>query len=140
MRRLKLTLADGKPYTFSTLTRKQIGAIQHEQKNNNVRTKIEELEAKELKDNGLEIEDAQKLAELRDIEEKFIMKMVRMSISVSHPEFAIQADPVIEDQRTDALSELMDFRDISIVSQFSATGTVPTIDDKIVKSEDIDLT
>lgn len=138
MRKLKMTLADNKVYTFSTLTRKQIGAVQKQQRDTANSEAIKKLVAKEEKE-GLSVEEALQLDKLQNHEENSVFNMIRMSLSAAHPEFTITNDEDKELELSDKLQGLMDMRDMTAVSQFAITGVLKFEEDKVVKSTDIDL-
>jgi hypothetical protein len=137
MRKLKIKLADDNEYTFCTLTRRQVGAIQKKQKNNPLLPRIKELQAKEEEEDGLESADLEELTELQESEEVYILEMLRMALAKNHPEFALTDDEDKEQELNDKVADLMDMRDMGILSTFVVTGTVQIEEDAVVKNTDI---
>jgi len=138
MRKLKIKLADDKEYTFSTLTRRQVGAIQKRQSSNPHLPRITELQTIE-EEEGLSLKETEELNKLQETEEVFILEMLRMSIAKAHPEFALTDDEEQEEKLNEEIADLMDMRDMSILSSFAVSGTVQMEEDAVYKNTDIVL-
>ena len=132
MRKLKMKLADDNQYVFTTLTRRQCGAIQKEQKE---RASFQELQALSTKqeEEGLSDEEEERALELQELEEQPVYDIIRMSMQKNHPEYALldEEDPEKGEENarhnaeaTDRLLDLIDMRDIQILSGFAISGTV----------------
>ena len=149
MRKLKMKLADDKQYVFSTLTRRQCGAVQSSQKARPSFIELQELNKKE-EEEGLSVEETDRVADLQEIEEGAFYDIIRMSMQRAHPEFALldeETDDADQNkvnvkknlEMTDALQDLLDMRDILILSTFALSGTVNLEEDANVKLGDIEL-
>ncbi len=138
MRNMKMTLADGKKYKFLTLTRKQVGAVQHKQENSEHAQEFRELNVIE-DEKGLTPEEQKRMAELHELEEVFILEMIRMSMASAHPEWALTEDAKKEAKLNDDLQGLLDMRDMGICSNFAMIGTLPVEEEQVLNTGDIDL-
>jgi hypothetical protein len=137
MRKLKMKLMDGKQYTFSTLSRKQMLAVQDKQ-NSEQYKEMQRLSAQEQKE-GLEPEDLKKLAQLEESIENKMMTIFRLSLGVTHKEFLPLEDLEKDKEIADKLTELIDMRDIRIVTGFALNGTVNIEEEAIFSNADIVL-
>jgi hypothetical protein len=133
-----MTLADGNKYKFRTLTRKQIGAVQKKQANSPHSEELRNLQAIE-EEEGLTIEQSIRMAELNDLEEVNVFEMIRMSMAPAHPEYALTNNKKDEAKLNDKLQDLMDMRDMGIISNFAISGTLPVEEAQELSTADIDL-
>ena len=139
MRNLIHILSDGKKYTFRTLTRKQAGAFQKKQANSPYAKEIRELDQIEDEE-GLTVKQQTRSLELSELEEINVYEMLRLSMTPAHPEFALTKDKKKEAELNDRIQDLMDIRDMGIVSNFAITGTLLAEDKQTLSTADIDLT
>ena len=138
MRKLITKLADDKEYTFHTLTRRQVGVIQKAQRNSPHNKKMQSLQNKAMEDSLTE-KESELLAELHEKEEYIILDMIRMSLSKSHPEFSVVEDEKENEKRNELLQDLIDMRDLQIISDFAISGTVSVEAETEIKNTDIVL-
>ena len=142
MRKLKLTLSDDKGYTFSTLTRMQVRAIRSKERTRasaKRRKRQEELEAK-FEKNKFNDAEAEEYQVLEDAEASEVLRILRMSVSAVHKEFAFSEDKAQEKELNERLDSLVDLRDMNRIVTFALSGTIPVETETIVKDTDIDLT
>jgi hypothetical protein len=136
MRKLITKLADEKDYTFCTLTRRQVSVVQKQQRNSPHSKEMKKLQAKADEDKLTEKEE-DRLEELHELEENIILDMIRMSLSKKHPEFAIVEDAKENAKRNEQLQDLIDMRDLQIISDFAISGTVSLEEEAEFNNADI---
>lgn len=139
MRKLITTLADEKEYTFCTLTRRQVGIVQKLQRNSPHSKEMRKLSAKSDEDT-LTMKEEDRLSELHELEENIVLDMIRMSLSKKHPEFSIVEDDKENAKRNLALQDLIDMRDLQIISDFAISGTVSIEEEATISNADIIMT
>lgn len=149
MRKLKIKLGDnGDIYIVSTLNRKLVSAVQKRQRQDPTVKELQDLARKSEEEPLTEAEE-QRMEELQEIEERELLNIIRMSLAKNHKEFEVKDDTDEENGELNAahnraaeekLDELIDMRDLSILSQFALTGTVPADDEVNLNTGDIDLT
>jgi len=154
MRRLIKTLFDDQKYTFTTLTRKQVGAVHKRSRTAPYAQELKQLQQKQ-EEEGLTADEFDRVEDLQLEEEKHIMDVLRYSLTKHHPDFAVlpvefdkSGKPKTKEDRENAeknekvnedLQELIDMRDLSIISGFALTGTVQIEEDDKVDNTDITL-
>lgn len=136
MKRLKINLADGKPYIFSTFTvaetrflQKQYDAF-NERQTEIDRTRFElDLTTKELKKDpfgdpilrtNLSVEEKKKINDLNEEMFAFMIDVVRKSICKNHPEF--KKDQEKDEEIIAKLMDLIDLSDLKSITHFAFMG------------------
>ena len=147
MRKLKMKLHDDQQYVFTTLTRRQCAAVQSSQKTRPSFIELQELIKKE-EEEGLKAEEIARLEELQEIEEQPVYDIIRMSMQKNHPDFAVldeddedngEANAQKNKEAVEKLQDLIDMRDIGILSTFAIAGTVDLEDTQTATLSDIVL-
>lgn len=137
MRKLKMKLMDDKQYTFSTLSRKQMLAVQDKESKGQYK-EMDDLSKREATE-GLSPDDLKKLARLEEAVETKMMTIFRLSMGAAHKEFLPVSDKDKDKEIMDKLIELIDMRDIRIVTGFAMSGTVNIEEESSFSNDDIVL-
>lgn len=135
MKLLKVKLADGNVYTFTTfsiLEQKKLKA-DHD-KLEEVRRRRDEInfvkedgkfkldENKEFISRELTDADNEELKKIQDLEIQFMMNLLRKSLCKSHPEFAINADKDLDNAIQLKLEDLVDMDGLQKYVRFAFSG------------------
>jgi len=141
MRKLKITLADEKSYTFSTLTiKEQTVARKLEKLSADEQKELDALIEKAATDAGLNEEEDAKLDAFQSKQIRSMLKILLMSVAKHHEEFRVKPEEI--DTVYDKLETLIDLRDMKRLTSFALMGSLPK-DDEIESfeyEEVIDLT
>lgn len=141
MRKLKIVLADEKPYVFTTLTiKEQTVARKLEKLNSDEQKELDDLIKKSASDEELTVDESTRLDSIQSKQIRGMLKILLMSIAKHHEEFRVKAEEV--DKAYDRLENLVDLRDMRRLTSFALMGSLPK-DDEMTSfeyEEVIDLT
>jgi len=150
MKLVKMKLADGKTYTFSTFTLLEQKVMKKEHgRYEDLQEEMEKIRFQTDKDGNLIKDDMKDVilrenltkeqkVRLQEIEDEifdFMIDVLRKSVARNHPEFKKQEDPNKEKEIRETLMGLIDTSDLKKITNFAFTGTYLT-DEKYI----IDLT
>jgi len=138
MKRLKITLADGKPYIFSTFTVAETRFLQkqydsfNERQTEIDRTRFElDLGTNELKKDGfgdpivrtnLSVDEKKKVNDLNEEMFVFMIDVVRKSICKNNVEFKKDQEKEKDDEIVAKLMDLIDLSDLKSITHFAFMG------------------
>jgi hypothetical protein len=142
MRKLKVILADEKPYTFSTLTLKeQTIARRLETLTPAEQTEIEELMNGMQGNATLDTTKNERLLTLQSKQIKNLIKILMMSLAKAQPDQFVISEKNTEDKIIDSIEGLIDIRDMRRFASFALLGTLPVEEEEGSFNEEIiDLT
>lgn len=124
MRKLKIVLADEKPYTFSTLTiKEQSVARKLDKLSVDEQKKMDELMEAAKADAGLTDEQESELDAIQAKQIRGMLKILLMSIAKHHEEFRVGPEKI--DEAYDMLENLVDLRDMKRLTSFALMGSLP---------------
>ena len=141
MRKLKIVLADGNAYTFSTLTiKEQSVARKLEKLSADEQKELDELIRKSGTDEGLVPEEESRLDAYQSKQIRSMLKILLMSVAKTHEEFRVKQEDI--DKAYDKLEGLIDLRDMRRLTSFALMGSLPREDEAVSYEyeEVIDLT
>lgn len=138
MRRMSKVLGDGQKYTFQTLSRLDLSNYQTLFSDSSAR-KMQTYQ-KRLDDGGeLTEEEYDEFLNLQNERMKKVNDLIRISLSVNHPEFKLSNNPDQESGLNTKLEGILDVRDTGQIVEFITTGTITQVKETFIKEEDIVL-
>lgn len=143
MKKLKITLGDGKPYVFSTFSlseqialKKQFKEYSKAEENlNKIRFEYDEEkeefkrdEKGDLKIRKLTKEDELKIEKIEDNNIDFMVNIVRKSLCKNHPEFKLVDDKTKDNEILEIIKNIVDLNDLKDLTFFAFNGIYESTD------------
>jgi len=141
MRKLKITLANDKPYTFSTLTiKEQTVARRFDKLNAEEQAELDAFIKKAEDKKDLTSEEEDRLDAVQNKQIRGMLKSLLKTIAKHHEEFMVKPENI--EDAYDRLENLIDLRDMKRLTSFALMGSLPREEETIdfEYEEEIDLT